>query len=242
MKRRKKGFTLAETLIAIGIVGILAAVLLPQITQNIVKNQAGAVLGRAAEQFELGCQNIMQKVVTNSIDGNYAEILTNVTVGDVLGSNNSTDITSSDTMLSKFGALFGVQATNSDSYLNDIKGWGSENTSNIKASKAYSYTKLNATVFIHPNTNTPSDENPGTIIKRIYFDINGENKPNTFGKDIFAFGLTNGGRLIPAGTQAYKDVFSETALSTDGCKDNSVTDGLSCTARIVKEGYKVKYY
>ena len=58
MKNNQYGHTLAETLLVTAIVGIVAALTIPSLVK--LKNQEGAVLGRAIEQIELGCQNIIQ--------------------------------------------------------------------------------------------------------------------------------------------------------------------------------------
>ena len=47
MKRLRNGFTLAEVLTTLIIVGVVAAIVIPMVAKNIQKQQAGPILGRA---------------------------------------------------------------------------------------------------------------------------------------------------------------------------------------------------
>ena len=72
------------------------------------------------------------------------------------------------------------------------------------------------------------------IVASFYLDTNGtKNRPNMKGKDLFKFHLRNDGKLEPEGL---KD-----SGYTTNCADGGVKDGLACTARIVRDGYKIKY-
>ena len=74
-------------------------------------------------------------------------------------------------------------------------------------------------------------------------------KPNKKGRDIFAFGLTTKGKLVPAGTKKVQeftanvtnDLGSSVPLAEDGCKDGNITNGWSCTARVIQDGFKINY-
>lgn len=75
MKNHKTGFTLAEILLTLGIIGVLSAIVIPQVMYGVQKDKNGAVLGRAVEQIELGCQNIIQSSNDNE-DISFADRLT----------------------------------------------------------------------------------------------------------------------------------------------------------------------
>ena len=60
MRNFRPAFTLVETLIAMAIIGVIAAITIPQVVKNMNKNQSAIVLARAVEQINLGCQNIIQ--------------------------------------------------------------------------------------------------------------------------------------------------------------------------------------
>ena len=72
------------------------------------------------------------------------------------------------------------------------------------------------------------------IVVSFYLDTNGtKNKPNMKGKDLFKFHLRNDGKIEPEGLKN-RDY-------EKNCADSGVKDGLACTARIVRDGYKIKY-
>jgi type II secretory pathway pseudopilin PulG len=80
MNKVKTGFTLAEALLTLGIIGILSAITMPQLVTAITKKRAGAVLGRTVEQIELGFQNVIQKHNDSVEDGSYySELTTDMT-------------------------------------------------------------------------------------------------------------------------------------------------------------------
>ena len=74
--------------------------------------------------------------------------------------------------------------------------------------------------------NTPGDKRgPGVLSQTyaiIYADINGTKKPNTYGRDLFAFYLTQN-NITPLGTK------DETVWPFNKCSSS----GVSCTAWVV---------
>ena len=49
---KKKGFTLAEVLITLTVIGIVAAITLPSLTTNVQKAQTGSTLAKAINSLE----------------------------------------------------------------------------------------------------------------------------------------------------------------------------------------------
>ena len=60
-----------------------------------------------------------------------------------------------------------------------------------------------------------------------FVDVNSEKNPNTIGRDIFAFVLTERG-MVPAGMD-----------NTSNCKRNQ--SGFQCTDKIIQDGWAIKY-
>jgi len=67
-------------------------------------------------------------------------------------------------------------------------------------------------------------------VNRIYVDINGYKKPNTYGKDVFIFQVTERG-LVPFGIEK-----TDAEIKSD-CKRNSV--GKYCAVLLYKNGWEV---
>ena len=217
MKKKKFGFTIAEVATSMTILGVIAAMLMPQVVKNMQKNQAGAILGRAVEQITLGNQNYIQYKNLNSVSQ------TNVlgTIDDFYNKNYTNIIPT----------FWGLEKNELD--IDNIQPL--KNFDNTEANETYEnkiitvghpfkLSRLSAGIsYYEPNSLTPMGENDVDTGVEIYIDTTGwDKKPNTFGKDIFAFHLINNGTLKP---------FNE----------DDANNGLELTERVVRDGFKVTY-
>ena len=81
-------------------------------------------------------------------------------------------------------------------------------------------------------TTSNNPEAGNKVVLQFLIDVNGsDKKPNAYGKDIFEFSLTDSCKVVPYGLKTYK---------TD-CVKGNVTDGRACAARVVADGWKIKY-
>lgn len=193
----KKGFTLAEVLIALAIVGVVASMTIPQFVNSAQKVQAGPKLAKAIKQVELGVQNLLQIETEKKSDGT---VITRISAID-------------DFSINKLAPYIGVTPT--------------DNTS-VFSGKSYDYIwnddlenlKIES---IRETVANSGDSDP--VIANFIIDTNGTQKPNTLGRDRFALRITDCGEVLPA------------AGNPDDCPDV----GESCTAKVMQDGYKVKY-
>ena len=95
-KQLKKAFTLTELLITLAIIGIVAAITIPQLTGSMQKKLAKTSLSRAVEQIELGCQNMIQAENDKITDGSYIDMVS--AIPDFSSSNLATFIGASTTI------------------------------------------------------------------------------------------------------------------------------------------------
>ena len=216
MKKRKFGFTVAEMVTAMSIVGIISAFVIPLSIKSFNKHQAGIVLGNAVEQIVLGNQNIIQLANMNATDNSYTDSLRRITIGNLYGSEDITEIWASlNTVIRPFWRL---EESNNDPV--SIKNFDGDNITDESPITddgilKYNFSKLPASIAIVSS---------GEVRKNIYIDTNGfRSSPNTYGKDIFAFELNDDGTLRPFGAD-----------------DNN--DGLQFTERVVREGFRITYY
>lgn len=232
----KKGFTLAEVLITLGVIGLVAALTLPSMYNNYQKALIGKTLARSVELVEQGMLNIRQEAQLNSETGATFETLSSIKKSD-LGLSGSSYITDSNAFYNSTKSFLGTE--NSDYDVTNISAFAGNLDTNFKSLyTAYKFNKLNAIVAFQNKTGTTTSND--SIISRVIIDANGAAKPNTFGKDVFIFGLTNSGTLIPAGTQKYADFDSK--IPADGCSGSSVGNGTACAARVMADKWEIKYY
>lgn len=57
----KKGFTLAEVLIAMAIVGVVSALVVPQVVTNTERQKTGLYVAKTVGQVEIACRNYLNK-------------------------------------------------------------------------------------------------------------------------------------------------------------------------------------
>lgn len=226
MRKIKKGFTLAEVATAMGIIGVVAAVVMPSVIKNMQKEQAGPILGRAVEQIQVGNQNMLQLGSVRSSDGSYIDTLSMLTEKDLGVSNSSLSVL--DVKFKKiavpYWGLNNEEIASSD--IKTIKNYADNNTATgvntaITGTKCYNFAKIPASVAIYSGkVESNSNELGAKTGYTIFIDTNGlEVMPNKIGRDIFAFDMLNSGALVPS------------SFSGMG----------SYTEKVVKANFRVKY-
>lgn len=216
----KKAFTLAEVLIALVIIGIIAAITMPILSNS-----------------------YNDKMYISALKKNYSVISNAFNLTKKYDYNEYTDWDhtdgSTETIYNNYKML--------KKYLHvlrecvDEEGcWSDDITLNPKGEKAYSATKKGiggdiVTFTLNDGTNVCIDYwGKGDATRlfgvdqdllddtlSIFVDVNGDKKPNKLGRDVFAFVLTSNG-IVPAGL--------------NNSSENCATTGFDCAAK-----YLVKY-
>ena len=261
-----RAFTLAEVLIAVAIVGVVAALTVPSMATKIDSETNMAKLSKSVTLIQNGMGEIFQQVQNHSEEGMAASRLTSIQVKDLFetapdGASSDDYIADGQKLFALTGGITGLQTTNNYN-TGDIKNTGgitglqTTNNYNTGDIKNYDGTNVNnnlltncSTYQFNKNTSvvilqdiSANDENEDKVIAKVFIDVNGAAVPNRIGIDVFLFGLSNNGILVPAGSEKYNDnTFSDSVNSyTTDCQNN-ITTGLSCAARVMADGWKIKY-
>ena len=201
-KNNRFGFTLAEVLITLGIIGVVAAMTIPTLVGNykymVLQNQFKAAysdLNQAAKLFQLHHD---------------------ITVSEYNAANNNSVNT-----LKEFSKEFNAVLKTSD-----LKHSSTDSDGNSIGARPYEWVSINGTAKLPSNCDTSGffwdtqgrviafDDPPqaGENGPKVCIDINGEKAPNRYGVDYFIFMFTTDGYVIPWG-QEHKD-------NPDECSDN----------------------
>lgn len=239
----KKGFTLAEVLITLGIIGVVAALAAPALNNSAQKAKVGPALSKFISTLENAHQHITAD--------NEADSLTAVTNGDV------------DTYLTELSKYVkGVKDTKKiDSFTpkpSNYDGLSKADGSLLNGdmdstSKIYKFADGSAMVLKHYNRD--SSHSAGSYLGNVaslWFDINGfENKPNRAGKDEFRFYIDDSGAVYPDGGNIKKNIYEQAGINLSGnlwnesngtCDETAVKrGGVYCGASVVDNGFKVIY-
>ena len=214
----KKAFTLSELIIALGIVGVISALCIPQLSDNIEKTRTASILGKVIKQVETGVANYMVDDADET--GASAETL--------LGTSNVNNFMAPVSgILPKY--IGAVAPETQESYT--VCEYESSTCEPLDTNlmSTYKFNKIPAAIKFIDNSSNVLEDNKDTVIKTIKVDVNGFNKkPNQYGKDVFIIKILNDGRVVPNGE------------ASDCTKDN-IGDGKSCAARIVADNYKITY-
>lgn len=220
---KKNGFTLAEVLICIGILGVIAAISLPALQSNVEKQKVGPALMKAINTLEVSSSLALQQNGVRTLDQIVKE------------DENK-------------GKIFGEILKNHARFVNIPN---SVDYAEVSGVEDYTYTTKDGIFFMADETKAPTDASTPTRaysgkVYVVYVDINGIKPPNTIGKDVFLLWLDTKGVVIPYGSLFY----GEYALSPDTwevvCANKPVfkeppIEPAACTGSIVDNGGRVLY-
>ena len=218
----KKAFTLAEVLITLGIIGVVAAMTLPAL----VKSYKGRILQTQLKKSYSILSQALQKMQFDT--------------GKISNNENYVSPVGSGTFMQEFKPYFlsfgncGTRSCVEQSY---------EDESGTIQNETKKYRNYNNTTYVY----APLFDDGQMIISdgsfimienyrnNIYItvDVNGLNKkPNRWGHDLFTFQIDNkNGKLIPMGADGTD------YLESRYCAINSVNNknGISCTHKALTE-------
>ena len=267
---KKLAYTLAEVLITLTIVGVVAALSIPLVTTSSQNQRNAAALSVAIADWENAMAAMLSTegvtdVLETSIWKELPEQL-NGSSSDDVQKKFFAGISSYLEMVSYYKNLGSLYTENYPKHISGENASGylkSEDAMCMISKKGIAYiievidSKDGYTTGFHINEDhTDSEQVENTesavldaggnlynIAAVIYIDVNGKNKPNTFGRDIFAFYMGNDGILYPYGG-IDESIFARGDNSMtwhSRCSDTNKVTGLECTARLIGNGFKVDY-
>ena len=229
-----KAFTLAQVLITLGIIGVVAAMTIPTLIANYQKKVTVTKLqktlsvmsnGYRLMMAEEGVENIKNLKVfkCNKSDDNYKECL-DANFGRVFKFAKSYYGTFSDA--SSFYPVYNIKLLNGNE--NSLLG--------VSIFGDYIFW-LSDGVLVSPVL--ASDVNVDVPLSG-FIDVNGASSPNQVGHDIFYYNINDEGVFTPYGAGGGWD---DTAKNLDYCGDDTSawSAGYACAGRIFDEGWKINY-
>ena len=168
----KKGFTLAEVLITLGIIGVVAALTLPGIMQSYQKKDYVDQLQRVYNEVVNGAKAYMsEKGVDKLNDG-----------GGLANSTNE--------FVSKYLATADTGSSASTFFASSYKSLNGDKTVSMPTVDG-SCAALDAGPSICVAKMTAGSSGRSLV----YVDLNGKSNPNVIGRDFFVFALKNDGKI-----------------------------------------------
>ena len=233
-KSRKAAFTMAEVLITLGIIGIVAAMTLPSL---IGKYQKKVTVTRLKRTYTVLSQAVQRSIADNGdpsgwgLEGFYDSQATNENLQKIVESFSKTYVVPylAKVKKSEWGSF-------ADLGYKEIK----DSTYNVQIVKIYGQmlvlndgTILQMRMSTH-NLGTDEDRDDRYTHIIIYADINGLQGPNWIGKDIFMFMVDS--RTGKFDFYGYRDYDSTREKLYSSCKANAIT----CGRLILMDGWEIK--
>lgn len=223
----KRAFTLAEVLITLGIIGVVAAMTLPTL---ITKYREQVTMHQLEKAY-----NTMSRGYEMAVNGEEGTPDTWGLTGEKLQ-----DPTIILTILSRYIKQLKIcnKAAGCWPNVRYIQKNGTLGV-NINTSSSYGKAIINdgMLMYVWSDHMANCEGNRGTtqefqsVCATLTVDVNGYKLPNRFGEDTFSFVMTKYG-IYPQGSQA--DLLASMTASCKDAGDNtSATNGLGCTAWVV---------
>lgn len=241
------GFTLAEVLITLGIIGVVAALTIPTLISKYQKTQYVTQLKKAYTELNQGLRQL-----TNNYNCGTDLYCTGVYL------INGDATTFGDEIVKYFKVLkncrnteAGCFTTSASQYIDGsgvrVDWHSSTNGYRFITADGMAFEVTDMEGYDCSGGETPSGTNFATVCGKVHVDINGpEKQPNAYGRDIFSFWIVNGrgailypvyGQEDPNGQ--WKNLTTGTINSCDNASGK--LGGGSCAARIMEEGWEMNY-
>lgn len=214
----RNGFTLAEVLITIAIIGVVAAITLPILINNYQKEQT-------VNQLKKEYTSLAQAVKTSEIDNGNNAGWDWGTSGDAASIKQSFN--------TYWAPYLNIIKDCSSSYVdcgyNSLTPWKySDSSTSASASVVDSATRT--TIILADGSLLVIGYLGGT--KNIFLDLNAGKGPNVYGKDVFLFVLDEYKGLVP-----YEYNQTESTINTR-CGTASWS-GSGCSAKIIQDSWRI---
>ena len=239
---KKRGFTLAEVLIAMALVGVISALTLPTFISNSRNKANAAKLSSTVNAVETAFQSMMASQAEDDFSQTtFGQDKTGASLGDFLKLNGGDKgLTYADFRYASNTPFTTISGTAwNDDILNNDGG-------------VY-MTKSGAILGLFVDSKTVDEDtlkdmggSVASSMGKLVIDINGAALPNKWGRDAFYFRIGDDGMLYPSGSLNYAVLEYEDKSKTWSTGDGNVkcdagTYSPGCTARLIEKNYEVDY-
>lgn len=261
---KKSAFTLAEVLITLGVIGVVAALTLPTLITNyknkVYVNQLKATLSTLSTginklMIDSGCEGsdlMCTGLFPNKIDATYYDNLDKA-VKKAFKEVKSCTNNSKECEYSVNGLNYKFHTSQSN------LGVTSGSSGDFNSKGMYTYILPNGVIFYIANRKCTQTSYPTISTKLQYrcadvaFDVNGKKSPNIWGRDLFYYTVAQDGTFYPYGGVEFAKFFSgdswensnyyylKSALNNNNCDTEKSSIGYACAARIMNDGWVMKY-
>ena len=258
----KNAFTLAEVLVTLGIIGIVAALTLPTLIANYKKQVYVNQLKKTYSMLEQGFQKMLADEGVDSLAN--TEVFGSIKTQCIASTTNDQRCDAFFEKLKQYFVITDIGKTGNYKYAYIKKGStpaypdNNPNSSRIILEDGTMLFKYNITQKEQPSSYSCDAIKAlgGKMCSKmgnITIDVNGYKGPNIEGRDIFSFNISSTGELAPYWSTdsviyAYRSTSKVWYNNPSTCGTSGQADahllaqyGAGCAARIIDSGWKMDY-
>lgn len=245
---KRKGFTVAEILITLGIIGVAAMLTIPTFVSDYRKKNYAITLSTAVSNLETALTTMIAR--ENADDLLDTEAWQELKNGNnyTLNSNSNDDVI--EGFVNRFSRTMPVLSRDADAFsFKDLSTPNGFNQVNGRFVRLKSKTGVEYNILVDNVSKANARREIDTLNARsnyqnkaaeLYIDINGDNQPNLLGRDVFHYDIGVDGRLYPFGSREYcfyNDVIYQDVENM--CVQQR--SGNFCAAYLMENGYNMDY-
>lgn len=225
----KNGFTLAEVLVTLGIIGVVSALTLPTLVKNHQRKVYVTQLHKAYNQISQAFELVMSD--SNAIRIRESTLTRNGVENFMRNYFKTTQICTGNSVTDCFASEY--ENMNGNAFTLGIFG---TDTSHNTASMI---TADGASIFISVPISFSN-----SVDSRIWIvlDINGKQEPNILGRDLFDYAIDQNGNISqPQEIADLISSFSTTCGSATNFAGNGGVETRACFGKILDDGWEMDY-
>lgn len=237
MNYKSSGFTLAEALIALTIIGVIAAFTLPTVITNYRKNMQVIALKKVYAELQ---QNLTLLQTENYRNRDL--------YGTILNKKSSQTVTETAGLFltSYFRIAKDCKSTAQPCFAQTYTSIDESDIAAFKCSSGYNVIlNSGSSICIIPASVKTNDETGETIRRDpavVYVDINGPDKPNIGGRDLFTFNIYSNFSIDEVTPETVMDGTSEELRNEkfiNNCSESALAEG--CFGKILNDNWEMNY-
>lgn len=241
--RKAKAFTLAEVLITLGVIGVVAAMTLPTLIHNYQKKVWVNQLKKSYSTLEQGFQKMMADEGVDRLSD--VSFISNLETDCMYGNNSDECKPFNEGLKRYFKGDWGK-------FTQKVCNLNNKNECDYNPEDIYLSMPDGAQVGFNyvPTFNSKCQNikaNGGHMCNAVgwlFIDINGPKGPNVYGRDNFAFYISENGKLYGYGSKD-AHLFGSSGNISGYAIGKNCTDkneyGHACTGYIIENGWKMDY-
>lgn len=264
MKKFFLGFTLAEIMVSMAIIGIIAAVTIPAVVANYQKKTFVTSLQKNYSELEQNLSILSAESYSKGFNRSLLVTDINKFVTDYYRVSKNCGTDTQPCFASTYGTISGENTTPSNNVDFMAGSTGSSNSTDFLAGggvafscKGVSFTTKSGTAICFIAATAPREANPDEGIEasagtpvQVFIDVNGAEGPNIGGRDMFSFyiyndfsiddgSIENNTYIDSANVRAGSSVATRNTLFTNNCKSSYI--GRGCFGKILNDKWEMNY-